>query len=121
MITRQNNRQTRGSLRHQIRVAARQLAERRQAVRLRRTALGERLQASLTSPRMLLFAAGTGFIIAELTRQAGPARDSKNPQKSSRWPMARAEAALRLVLEMFTLAHAATTAIAGPDEIQIGP
>lgn len=121
MTTRLNKVQMRGSLRHQIQAAAGQLAERRQAVRLRRAALGEHLHASLTSPDMLLFAAGTGFVIAEFTGQAGPARDSKHPQKPKQRPLARAEAAFRFAFKMFTLAHAATAAMAVPREIQNEP
>jgi hypothetical protein len=120
VIARLNNGKMRGSLRHQIRTAARQLAERRQAVRLRRAALGERLHASLTSPGMLLFAGSTGFVIAEFTGRTGRARDSKNPRGSRRPSMARAGTALRFALKMFTLAHAATTAMAAPGEIQNG-
>jgi hypothetical protein len=111
----------RGTLRHQIRAAAVQLVERRQAVRLRRAALGERLHASLTSPDMLLFAAGTGFVIGEFTGQAGPVPDAKDPQQSGRRSMARVKAALRFAFEMFTLAHAATAAMAVPRKGQNGP
>jgi hypothetical protein len=120
VIARLKNGKMRGSLRHQIRAAARQLAERRQAVRLRRAALGERLHASLTSPGMLLFAGSTGFVIAEFTGRTGHARDSKAPRRSRRLSMAGARTALRFALEMFTLAHAVTTAMASPHEIQNG-
>lgn len=107
-----------GSLHHQIKVAAGQVAEHHQAVSLRSAALGERLHASLGSPGMLLFAAGTGFVIAEFTPQAGAAEDSKNQQTSSRRPMARRViAALGFAFRMSTLAHAATTPTAGPREI----
>jgi hypothetical protein len=118
-----NNDLMRGSLHHQIRVAAGQVAEHRKAVRFRSAALGERLHASLTSPDMLLFAFGTGFVIAEFTPQAGPARDSKNLEKSNRRPLARrVEQTLRLALKMYTLAHAANTALAaGPHEILNAP
>ncbi|HSM68437.1 MAG TPA: hypothetical protein VK830_01895 [Xanthomonadales bacterium] len=109
-----------GTLSHQVRVAARQAAERRRAVRLRRAALGEHLHETLTSPDMLLFAAGTGFVIGEFAGRPGPARDSKQPPKPRQRPMARAEAALRFAFKIFTLAHAATTVMAGPREIPNG-
>ena len=118
MTTLKNKLQFRGTLRHQIRVAVGQVAEHRQAVRLRRAALGERLHASLTSPDMLLFAAGTGFVIGEFAGRAGPARDSEHPRKPRQRPLARAEAALRFAFKIFTLAHAANTAMAaGQHEI----
>ncbi|MDT8321632.1 MAG: hypothetical protein RQ826_14015 [Xanthomonadales bacterium] len=121
MTTRRNRIQIPGTLRHQIRVAAAQVTERRQAVRLRRAALGERLQESLTSPSALLFAAGTGFVIGEFAGQANPARDSKKPRKANQRPMARAEAALRFMFKIFTLAHAATRVMAGPAETRNDP
>lgn len=110
-MRRLNNTEMRGSLRHQIRSAARQLADDRQAVNLQRAALGERLQAGLTSPDMLLFAAATGFVIAEFTGRAGSAQDSKDPRGSRRASIAGAGKALRRALEMYGFAHAATTAM----------
>lgn len=118
MSTHQSKVQIPGTLRREIRVAAEQVAERRQALKFRRAALGERLHASLSSPDMLLFAVGTGFAIGEFTGRARPARDSKNERKSRKRPLARAEAALRFAFKVFTLTHAATAAMAGPPEIQ---
>lgn len=112
MNKRINDRKVRGSLRRQIRSAARQLADDRQAIRLHRVALGERLQAALTSPGMLLLAGSAGFVIADVTGRADSAQDSKDPGGSSRRPsMSGARRALRLALEMYSFAHAATTAI----------
>jgi len=108
---RQNDSQSRGSLRHQIRSAASQLADDRQAVNVHRAALGERLQAGLSSPNMLLFAAGTGFVIAEFTGRADSSRDSKGTRASRRASIAGAGKALRRALEMYGFAHAATTAM----------
>ena len=111
MIKRLKDSKSRGSLRHQIRLAARQLADDRQAVNLHWAALGERLQAGLTSPDMLLFAAGTGFVIAEFTDRADSSRDSKGPRTSRRATIAGAGKALRRAIEMYGFAHAATTAM----------
>lgn len=119
MSTHLKNGPKRGSLRHQIRGAAGQVAEHKQAVRLRRAALGKRLHAVVTSPDMLFFVAGTGFVIGELTHRAGTAEDSANPQKSGGRSMAsRVKMVLLFALRMSTLARAASTAGVGPDEIQ---
>lgn len=121
MSKRLNDSKSRGSLRQQIRSAAKQVAEHRRGVSLHRAALGARFREKLTSPYTLLFAAGTGFVIAEFTSQAGPERDSKNPQESSRRSKGRAKAVLMFAFRMFTLARAATSAMPGPHEIQSGP
>lgn len=119
MIKRLNDSKLRGSLRHQIRVATRQLADDRQAVRLHCAALGERLQAGLSSPDMLLLAAGTGFVIGEFTGRADSAQDSMGPRASRRASMAGAGKALRFALKMYGFAHAATTAMgAEPHPLQ---
>lgn len=111
MIQPLNDKKARGSLRHQIRAAARQLAVHRQAVTMRRAALGERLRAGLTSPGMLLLAGGTGFVIAEFTGRAGSARDSKGARESRPALTAGARKALSFALEMYGFAQAAATAM----------
>lgn len=111
MTQRQNDSQLRGSLRHQIRLAATQLAEHRQGVNLRRAALGERLRAGLTSPGMLLLAGGTGFIIAEFTGRADSERQSSQPSASRRPLLAGARTALRFALQVYSFAHAVSRAV----------
>lgn len=111
VIERLNDRKSRGSLRHQVQAAARELAGHKQAVRLRRAALAERLRAGLTSPSMLLFAASTGFVFAEFTGRGGSAQDWKSPRESRHPSMAGLSQALGFALEMYGFAHAATRAI----------
>lgn len=116
-----NDSKSRGSLGQQIRLAAKQVAEHRQAASFHRAALGERIHERLTAPSTLLFAAGTGFVIGELTSQPAPERDSENSQESGRRPKGRAKAVFMFALRMFTLARAASSAMPGPHEVQAGP
>lgn len=111
MIKGLNDSKSRGSLRHQIRSAARQVAEHRQAVSVHRAALGERLHEGLTSTSTLLFAAGTGFVIGEFTGRAECVRDSNGQRVSRRPSMAGARKALRFALEMFGFAYQASRVV----------
>jgi hypothetical protein len=94
------------SLSAQIRYTEQRLDERRQVLRLHASALAEQLRSEIRQPPTLLFGAGIGFIMGELTRPGRVVKASaKNPA-----PSIKTATPLQNALNFVTLAQTLSSA-----------
>jgi hypothetical protein len=96
------------SLSAQIRYTEQRLEERRQGLRLQASALADQLRREIRQPSTLLFGAGVGFMMGELTRP--PRSKARNPLAKKPEPNAKTPTPLQQALDVVTLAQTVSSA-----------